>query len=66
MFDLTQDNVTGHFWSGLFSLRRASSVGEPLAKHPGVSNKIAQWLLERDVIPAALGFDCFGPVAAGD
>jgi hypothetical protein len=50
MFDLAHDDVTGHYWKGLRRFRLAFSYGEPLAKHPGVGTKIAEWLLERSLI----------------
>ena len=50
IFDLAHDDVTGHYWKGLTRLCLAFSRGEPLAKHPGVGTKIAEWLLERGLI----------------
>ncbi len=50
MLDLENDDVTGHYWRGLKSLRSAFTYGEPLARHPGVGRKIADWLLQRGLI----------------
>ena len=50
MFDITRDDVTGHYWKGLTSFRTAFSYGEPTAKHPGVGDTIVIWLLERGLL----------------
>jgi len=63
VFDLERDDVTGHYWKGLNSLRSAFSEGEPLAKHPGVGPKIAEWLLQRGLIETVENprYRTFGP-----
>ena len=72
MFDLEHDDVIGHYWRGLNSLRSAQSEGEPLAKHPGVGRTIAEWLLERGLIeivdnPRYRSFGpCYRLTALGD
>jgi hypothetical protein len=70
VFDLANDDVTGHYWKGLNRLRTAFSYGEPLSKHPGVGPTIAGWLLERGLIesvdnPQYPGQTCYRITALG-
>jgi hypothetical protein len=64
MFDLESEDIPGRYWHGLDSLMSAFSEGEPLAKHPGVGPKIAEWLLQRGLIEVVENpryGDHFGP-----
>jgi hypothetical protein len=50
MFDIERNELPGRCWSGLTSFLSASSHGAPLAKHPGVGQKTADWLLAEGLL----------------